>query len=214
MSTQTRVESLNHPLGAGRSITRSNTYPERWTEAQRKEAFEALSEADISRLRQEWETPPDFWQAVDDVYDFQIDVCAHAENAKVPCFIGWVADALDLWNPWIIHESSERLRAWCNPGFSSVLPWHQRAFIEAQKHPSAIVAVIGIPGASQEWYAFAQAHADEIIHLASRVNYLAPWPIKQTNNNRESVLYIYRRKVVPTRPAVHTLWDWEAQVTA
>lgn len=186
----------------------SKTYPDGWTEEQRVAAEKALSKEEIAKLRQEWETPPDFWRAIDEIFRFEIDVCASEHNCKCPKWISFGLDALRDDAVWV---GFSEYRAWCNPGFSDVLPWHQKAFEQAQLHPSAVVVVIGIPGASQEWYRFAQTHADEIIDLSPRVHYLAPWPLKQSSNNRESMLFVYRRKVVPTRPATRTLWNWKGE---
>lgn len=183
--------------------TYSNTYPKGWTEEQRVAAYNALTKEQLAELRQQWETPPDFWEAIDDVFDFQVDVCANEYNAKCAGYI----DDDSLNTGWL---DSELYRAWCNPGFSNVLPWHQKAYEQAQLHPSAVVVVIGIPGASQEWYKFAYQHACEIVDLSPRVNYLAPWPIKQTSNNRESQLFIYRKKLT-TRPATRSLWRWKEE---
>lgn len=191
----------------------SNTYPDGWTEEQRVAAEKALSKEEIAKLRQEWETPPDFWEALNGVFQFQIDVCASKSNTK--CGLFFDADFSSLYEhaAWVRKHTNGQghSRAWCNPGFSDVLPWHEKAYAEAQKSPSAVVVVIGIPGASQEWYKFAQTHADEIIDLSPRVHYLAPWPLKQSSNNRESMLFVYRRKVVPTRPATRTLWNWKGE---
>lgn len=199
----------------------SATYPTDWTEEQRLNAEGALSKEEIAELRQEWETPPDFWQTINAKYEFQVDVCASPENSKCEYYISSEMDSLNGWRPWVVggiagaieaqeHNGEyQHIRAWCNPGFSDVQQWHKKAFEQAQNHASGLVVVIGIPGASQEWYKFAQTHADEIIDLSPRVHYLAPWPLKQSSNNRESMLFVYRRKVVPTRPATRTLWQWK-----
>jgi hypothetical protein len=41
----------------------SNTYPAGWTEERRKADEAALTKDQAKQLRQEWETPPDFWHA-------------------------------------------------------------------------------------------------------------------------------------------------------
>ena len=186
----------------------SNTYPKDWTEEQRVAAEKALSKEEIAKLRQEWETPPDFWAAVDRIFQFQKDVCGTEVNKKCVRVMTPELNSLREHCMWV-GDLAERV--WCNPGFSDVLPWHQKAHEESNCHPSCVVVVIGIPGASQEWYRFAQAHADEIIDLSPRVHFLAPWPLKQSSNNRESMLFVYRRKVVPTRPATRTLWRWKGE---
>jgi phage N-6-adenine-methyltransferase len=184
----------------------SNTYPDFWTEERRKADEAALTPDQNKQLRQEWETPPDFWQALNSVFDFEIDVCASEHNSKCPRLISSAVDSLRDDVPWCGFGAN---RAWCNPGFSDVLPWHQKAFSEAQDSAAALVVVIGIPGASQAWYEYAQQHADEIVDLSPRVHFLAPWPLKQSSNNRESQLFIYRRKLVANRPATRTLWNWK-----
>jgi len=199
----------------------SNTYPHGWTEDRRKADEAALTPEQDKQLRQEWETPPDFWQALNSVYEFQVDVCASRENRKTDFwygagsgkhYVGFDDSAFDdafaddcIW----VEEEGESTRAWCNPGFADVLPWHQKAYEQAQRHPSGLVVMIGIPGASQGWYEYAQQHADEIVDLSPRVHFLAPWPLKQSSNNRESQLFIYRRKLVANRPATRTLWNWK-----
>jgi hypothetical protein len=156
---------------------------------------------------------------VNKVFDFQVDVAGSPHNYKAGDFFGegsaWAQNGLSCeWEDVFFDAGCIEwniCRYWCNPGFSDVLPWHEKAYTEAKKSPSAVVVVIGIPGASQEWYRFAQTHADEIIDLSPRVHYLAPWPLKQSSNNRESMLFVYRRKVVPTRPATRTLWHWKGE---
>jgi site-specific DNA-methyltransferase (adenine-specific) len=182
-------------------MTYSPTYPAQWTEAERAAAEKALTKEERQTLPQECETPPDFWQAVNAVYEFEVDVCASPHNAKCAMFI--TDDSLN--HPWFLYQDQ---RAWFNPGFRNVMPWHQKAYEEAQNHPSGLVAVIGLQGASQDWYEFAQTYADEIIDLSPRVQYLCPWPLKQQSNPREACLYIYRRKLVPNRPATRSLWRW------
>ena len=189
----------------------SNTYPAGWTEERRKAAEAALTKDQAKQLRQEWETPPDFWQAVNRMYEFQVDVCASRWNTKCPMFVPVETNALHEHTTWITEKLN---RAWCNPGFADVQRWHQKACEQAQRHPSGLVVMIGIPGASQGWYEYAQQYADEIVDLSPRVNFLAPWPIKQSTNTRESQLFIYRRKLVPTRPATRTLWNWKEPADA
>lgn len=199
----------------------SPTYPADWDETTRMMAEAALTKAERKQLLQCLETPPDFWRAVNSIFEFQVDVCASADNAKCKSFITAEMDALAEWRPWVLggiagaieaHEHNgeyQHVRCWCNPGFSKVEAWHRKAFVQAQNHPGAVVVVIGLPGGSQDWYHFAQLACSEIIELADRVEYLCPWPLPQITNNRESVLYVYRRKVIPLSPPLRTFWDWK-----
>jgi len=169
--------------------------------------------AEIKCIKQELQTPKDFWKTINDEFKFQIDVCASEANRKCALYITKQQDALREDTPWVGKNSQ---RCWCNPGFSTVIPWHVKAHAEAQKHPGASVVLVGLPGASQEWYDFAFTHATEIRHCKDRINYVVPpegiaLDMKECGNSRESWVFIYRRKVY-TAPAQVVLWDWRAQL--
>lgn len=189
---------------------------------------ETLTTAERRRLLQELATPPDFWSVINAEFDFQIDVCAHEQNAKCARFIDQEIDALDPNVYWlgpdyaqfkflggsdVISRHYDIHRAWCNPGFANVLPWHQRAHAEAQKHPGNVVVVIGLPGGSQDWFRFAMEHATEIRALADRVQYVTPPGIEDKGNSRESWLFVYRKKVTGA-PALFLRDDWRARLAA
>lgn len=179
-----------------------------------------LTKEEKRELLQQLATPPDFWSVVNAEFDFQIDVCAGEENHKCELFICKELDALSLDTDWVdCHDPVLALgeivtpctRAWCNPGFAKVMPWHQKAYAEAQKHPSAVVVLIGLPGGSQDWWRFAYEHATQVRILGDRVQYIPPAGIEDKGNSRESWLFIYRRKVVPC-PAQIVHDDWRARL--
>ena len=178
--------------------------------------MKTLTKEEKRELLQQLATPPDFWAVINAEFDFQIDVCALAHTAKCNAYYGpdhecqcW-RDALNASTDWV---DSVYQRAWCNPGFAKVLPWHQKAYAEAQKHPSAVVVLIGLPGGSQDWWHFAYNHATQVRTLDDRVQYIPPPGIEDKGNSRESWLFIYRRKVVPC-PAQIVRDDWRARITA
>ena len=179
--------------------------------------MKTLTKEEKRELLQQLATPPDFWNVINAEFDFQIDVCASAENAKCKQYLTSENNALSPNVEWIFSGESEfsyrRKRAWCNPGFATVLPWHQKAYAEAQKHPSAVVVLIGLPGGSQDWWHFAYNHATQVRTLDDRVQYIPPPGIEDKGNSRESWLFIYRRKVVPC-PAQIVRDDWRARITA
>lgn len=192
----------------------SSTYPEGWTEIERAEADRALQKHQRDILLQQCETPPDFWLALNTIYQFQIDVCALPHNAKCPTFHNAeFVDSLDTSAPWVQPERGI-LRAFCNPGFAKCAPWHRKAAAEARKDPSAIVVVVGLPGGSQDWYRFAVKEAAHIVACQDRAHYLAPWPIKQQSNPRETAFYVYAGVAsrLPGATAKHVLLDWRGML--
>jgi hypothetical protein len=183
-------------------------------EAQRASAEAALTKAERVALLQRCETPPDFWAAVQAVYGFQVDVCASKVNTKCEVFFDEARDALDPGLRWLRESADPKgyARAWCNPGFADVYPWHLKAHAEATRCWGNVVVVIGLPGVEQAWARFAQLHADEIINLCPRVNYLMHYPLKQETNPRGCVMTVYRRKMDPETPARVLSWDWPGVV--
>jgi site-specific DNA-methyltransferase (adenine-specific) len=71
---------------------------------------------------QEWATPKALFQALDDEFDFTVDVCATAENAKCARYYDQAMDGLA--QPW-------DGRAWCNPPYGrAVGDWMAKGIAE------------------------------------------------------------------------------------
>lgn len=141
---------------------------------------------------QNWATPPDFFKFLDDMFHFDIDVCADSLNKKCIQYIDEESDGLKT--PWFPPDRYPNRSAFCNPGFSKPDAWHHRAFEQCtQQPPSAVrfAVVLGIAGASQEWYEFAYDHTLMILNLSPRVQYLDPTGAGRNSNNYESAVYVY-----------------------
>jgi phage N-6-adenine-methyltransferase len=72
-------------------------------------------------------TPPDDFARFDARWHFTLDVAATAENAKCPRFYTVEDDGLS--QPW----AGERV--WCNPPFSHIRPWIEKAWNEVRLFP-------------------------------------------------------------------------------
>lgn len=163
-------------------------------------------------LRQEWETPQDFFGVVDREFRFQLDAAATAENAKCEAYYSPEADSLSIRWPWVLPESSHILptssRVWLNPGFAKPEPWVQKAYKEAQKHAAAVVVVMALISPSTDWWRDWAMKASEIRLLGGkRVQFKAPPGIKQSSNARENCLIIFRPNPHNLEPNIWT-WDW------
>jgi phage N-6-adenine-methyltransferase len=81
----------------------------------------------------EWETPPDLFKRYDDMYHFDLDVCATTENAKCKRFFSPSDDGLQ--QQWIGN-------CWMNPPYGrKVDAWIKKAFESAQQG-ATIVALL------------------------------------------------------------------------
>jgi phage N-6-adenine-methyltransferase len=86
-------------------------------------------------------TTADVFGPLHERFRFSIDVAAAKHNAKLPRFYDWHADGLS--------QSWAGERVWCNPPFSDLRPWVEKAWSE-----DAEVVVMLVPAnrTEQEWW--------------------------------------------------------------
>lgn len=171
------------------------------------------SEAD---LRQEWETPEDFMCVIRSEFKPSLDVCATRLNRKCQAFIappGYddpraMASGVDgLVDSWDVFNHCV---AWCNPGFSNILPWLKKAADESQCGVESLVLTHASHGS--DWWQFGMAHATECRLLKPRVQYKAPPGIKQTSNPRDGALWVFRSRWHRKTGAHVYVWNWKESV--
>lgn len=85
-----------------------------------------------SKESDEYGTPRWIYDYVDKIFNFDMDVCASKKNHKHENYITIKQDALNPKTPWGI-------RNWCNPPYSNILPWYERAIKEADMHGAMTV---------------------------------------------------------------------------
>jgi phage N-6-adenine-methyltransferase len=123
--------------------------------------------------RADYETPPSLFQQVDLVFNFNLDVCASAQNAKVENFIDETTDGLKTpWRKFVGGEGDNPV-CWMNPPWGiGVGDWTAKAV-----HESKVGSiVVGLLGARTDTYWFHQdvARANYILFLMGRVKFLLP----------------------------------------
>lgn len=95
----------------------------------------------------EWETPDDFYKAIDSVCRFDLDVCATADNAKCGAYIPPESDALS--RSW---EGS----CWMNPPYGKqVSKWVEKAFNEGRRRGTKVVCLLPSRTDTRWWHDFA-----------------------------------------------------------
>lgn len=155
-----------------------------------------------SDLRQEWETPADFWKVIDGEFDFKLDACATRTNAKCIEFCSPFDDGL--------REQRWSRTTWCNPGFSNIGPWMQKARDEAERFETekAVMVVMGLVNPSTKVWNDWGLRASEIRLLRPRVQFIAPPGVEQSSNMRENALFIFRWNPHRRPPDIWT-WQWK-----
>lgn len=81
-----------------------------------------------------WETPATFFEKLDKIYNFHIDVCASSHNAKCDKFYSIQDDGLkQQWTG----------TCWMNPPYGREIgKWIKKASDEAKNHNAVIVALL------------------------------------------------------------------------
>ena len=110
-----------------------------------------------------WATPPEFFERLARRFDFKLDACAQEWSAKCAEWYSEQDDGLALpWQAW----------TWCNPPYSKVADWLQKAHHEAALGNSSVILMF----ARTDTRAFHQwaLKASEIVFLKGRLKFIDP----------------------------------------
>lgn len=91
----------------------------------------------FSSKTDDWETPQDFFDALDAEFNFQLDVCASNANAK--CDKYFSKDENGLAQKWITEGGS----VWCNPPYGrQISEWVKKASEESKINNQTVVMLV------------------------------------------------------------------------
>jgi phage N-6-adenine-methyltransferase len=119
------------------------------------------------------------WEGLHDRFRFTVDVAASETNAKLPRYFTIMTDGLA--QDW----SGERV--WCNPPFSDIRPWAEKAHLS----PTALVVML-VPANRTEqgwWQEFIEPHRDRggrlsVEFLSGRLKFTLPRGTFDERGNR------------------------------
>jgi phage N-6-adenine-methyltransferase len=126
-----------------------------------------------SSERMDWPTPQDYFAELHAEFEFTVDACASAENAKLARY--WDECDEGLMQSW------EGERVYMNPPYGRQLPrWILKAWNEIG-HAEIIVALIPARVDTSYWHRYIFGHA-EIRFLRGRLRFegaanVAPFPV-------------------------------------
>lgn len=128
----------------------------------------------FSSVTDEWATPKDFFDTLNEEFDFTLDPCATTDNAKCDKFYTKEQDGLK--QDW----SGERV--FCNPPYGKVIgDWVKKCSEEAKKPNTTVVALIPARTDTRYFHEYIYHKAKEIRFIKGRLKFggcknSAPFP--------------------------------------
>jgi phage N-6-adenine-methyltransferase len=115
--------------------------------------------------RDDWETPPDLFNKLNMVFDFDIDVCATAENTK--CQKYYTPEIDGLKQPWHNHKT-----CWCNPPYGrEIKKWLEKALKESKLGTTVVCLITARPG-THYWHDIIFQYARAICFIKGRLRFV------------------------------------------
>lgn len=128
----------------------------------------------LTSNKNDWETPPEIFDPLNAVFNFDIDVCATAENTK--CQRYYTPEIDGLKQPWHNNEV-----CWCNPPYGrAIQKWIRKAVDEAAKGASVVCLITARPDTTY-WHDMVFPYARAICFVRGRLKFVgakhsAPFP--------------------------------------
>lgn len=129
-------------------------------------------------------TPQSVFDYFDREFSFDFDVCAEDSTAKHACYYTIEIDAL-------VQDWSKRVSvAWCNPPYSNIKPWVDKAIEQQAKGVTTVMFVMCDP--SVGWFKKALSKCSEVrFIIGGRISFeMDGKPAK--GNNKGSKVLIFR----------------------
>lgn len=148
----------------------------------------------FSSLKQDWETEEKFFNQLDSLFYFQVDLAANDENTK--CKKWFTENENSLVQPWHLTESNQ----WLNPPYGKELRfWLEKAYLESKRGANICVLVPARTDTSY-WHEFVFSKAT-ILFIKGRLKFKnaissAPFP---------SALIFYNIDVLPYKKELSSL---------
>jgi phage N-6-adenine-methyltransferase len=116
----------------------------------------------------EWETPGEFFDAVDAVYHFTLDVCATSANAK--CGRYYKKEENGLLMSW-------RGVCWMNPPYGREISlWVRKAYESSFEAGTVVVCLLPARTDTKWWHDYVLSRAETIAFIKGRLRFSGKGP--------------------------------------
>jgi len=121
------------------------------------------------KLGDEWETPRWMWKALDDRFEFMFDAACTPQNCKIDNELGVNWPGPGDWYDGLEVEWPTTGWVWCNPPYSNIQPWIDKALREIKRGGRSIFLVP--VRSSMPWWRDCLIFATRIYFLQDRVSF-------------------------------------------
>lgn len=135
----------------------------------------------------DWETPDDLFNILNNEFRFTLDACAGPNNHKVDDYYSLNYNGLDQeWKDHIV---------WINPPYSNVKDWVSKAVDQYDKYGITVVMLLPSRTGNKEWHELISVYASQIRFLRGRLKF------KGANNSApfDSAIIVFNPKVYDER---------------
>lgn len=145
-----------------------------------------IAKALYSSRSEEWQTPPEVYDALDREFNFTLDAAASAENAKAPFYYDKQADALK--HSWKREDGGA---VFVNPPYGKqIRKWVRKAYEESLKGQTVVMLIHALTDTA--WFHDWVYYKAEIRFLRSRLCFLNEFGEKQSRAPFPSMIVVYR----------------------
>jgi len=147
-----------------------------------------------------WETPPEFFNFINDMFHFTLDPCASDQNAL--CDLYYTVDDDGLKQNW------QGQRTYCNPPYTDINAWTKKCAEEGEKEDT-MVALLTKPATETDRWSDYIMNSKIVYFIKPRINFLLDGkrPIctrgksigKTLGSNFSSVLVIFEKHTGETQ---------------
>lgn len=123
-----------------------------------------MNKAMFSSKTDEWETPQDFFDALDAEFHFTLDPCATPENAKCKKYYTKAEDGL--------RQDWQGETVFCNPPYGrAIKDWVKKCYEESQKPNTTVVMLIPARTDTSYFHEYIYGKAKEIRFIRGRLKF-------------------------------------------
>ena len=108
-----------------------------------------------------WQTPKSLFNKLDDEFHFNCDVAASDDNHFCT---DWITEDISAFN--VSWDDCN----WCNPPYSNIMPWVQKAIREYKQGKTTVMLVPA--DTSVKWFKLAYESCNEVRFISGRISFI------------------------------------------